>query len=181
VRPNTRVQRTRAARFARIGLPLTRHPLGRVGIAWVVAALAAVLSASPASVELSVTPLAAKPTVVVVEVRNPSDHAVSLDVIPSLELTSKPGAPAFWAPFRFAGPDHRLGANSRSPLSLSSRDVISVEIDLAALSWAEQGSSVWPSRGLREVVPAGTYSLVVTAGVEHGQQFKSAPARWVAP
>ena len=26
--PNTRVQRTRAARFARTRLPLTRHPLG---------------------------------------------------------------------------------------------------------------------------------------------------------
>jgi hypothetical protein len=26
--PNMRVQRTRAARFARIGSPLTRHPLG---------------------------------------------------------------------------------------------------------------------------------------------------------
>jgi hypothetical protein len=27
--PNMRVQRTRAARFARIGSPLTRYPLGR--------------------------------------------------------------------------------------------------------------------------------------------------------
>src|SRR5215472_18429485 len=41
--PNMRVQRTRAARFARIGSPLTRHPLGALRNLWFLLTLCASL------------------------------------------------------------------------------------------------------------------------------------------
>jgi hypothetical protein len=175
-----RVQRTRSSPSA-LREPLTRHPLGRVGIAWAFMAAAVSVFALPAGLELTVTPSAAKPTLMVVEARNTSARPVSLDLVPTVELTDKAGAHVFWAPFQLAGPDHRLGANGRSRLSLAGHGVISVEIDMAALSWAEKRSAVWPDRSLKAVVPAGTYSLVVAATGEKGLLIRSKPASWVAP
>jgi hypothetical protein len=106
-----------------------------------------------------------------------------MELIPAIELTGEGQADenGFWAVFQFAGPDHRLGANNQSQLSLPSRGTIRVELDLAALGWAKKTSAVWPERSLTTVVPAGTYSLVASATGEKGRYMTSRPVRWVAP
>ena len=53
MRPNTRVQRTRVARCARPGSPLTRHPLGRRSVLVVLAALLGTVASTARS---AVTP-----------------------------------------------------------------------------------------------------------------------------
>jgi hypothetical protein len=176
VPPNMRVQRTR---FASLRSPLTRRPLGRVGIAGVLMTIGVHLAAAPGDVSLSVTPSDSQATVVVIEARNTSKHPVSMNLIPSVELGE--GEATYWAPFRFAGPDHRLEANSRSNLSLPAGGVIHLALDLAALSWAEKRSSVWPNRPMKTVVPAGSYSLVVIGAGDGSERLVSKPARWVAP
>jgi hypothetical protein len=178
--PNTRVQRTRSSASPPRS-PLTRHPLGGVGFAVFLFALATVSSAAPGTVELSAKPSDKSSTTVVVEARNTSDEPISLVPFSAFELRAEgqKSELGFWARFSFRG-DHRATHKNRAAVAIPKGEVVRADINLTALGWSLLPRSNWWTGYLRSVVPPGRYLLVVTADSDNGQRFESAPVLWVA-
>ena len=158
--------------------PLRRLPRGRFADALAIAILIVQPAVAAVAVTLSVSLPEKAGTVAVVVARNSTDQPVSLDLVPSFELSpcGSGSADSFWAPFSFDASHRRLPANARSKLSIPARASVTEQIDLAALSWGRVISSEWPSRQLREVVPPGCYKLVVVGELKDGARLKS--TRW---
>lgn len=172
--PNPRVQGMRSTSPPS---PLSRQPLGRAGSA---AAIALCLGTATIAkgVSLSVSIREQSNTIAVVVARNPSGQAVSLNLVPSFEMSpcGSSSGDAFWAPFSFDPLHRRLPANARSTLSIPAGGEVKDQIDLASLGWDRVISAEWPSRGFRDVVKPGCYRLVVTGDVKDGKRLKS--TRW---
>ena len=97
---------------------------------------------------------------------NTSEDRVDLKTIPSFTLNEM----QYWCPVNVVGDDYNLTANARSDISLERGDQINLVIDVSKLGWDSGVSSVWPSKNLYSVVPAGKYRLRLDVEIVDGSE-----------
>ena len=106
------------------------------------------------------------PAIVFVTVENVSEDKVDLKTIPAFTLNEM----QYWCPVNIAGDDYSLPANARSNISLEKGAQINSVIDISKLGWDLGNSSIWPSRNLYSIVPAGKYRLCLDVEIVDGSE-----------
>ena len=104
--------------------------------------------------------------IVSVTVENMSEDKVDLNTIPAFTLNEM----QYWCPVNIEGDDYNLPANARSNISLEKGAQISSVIDISMLGWDLGTSSIWPSKNLYSVVPAGKYRLRLGVEIVDGSE-----------
>jgi len=106
------------------------------------------------------------PAIVSVTVENISEGKVDLKTIPAFTLNEM----QYWCPVNIAGDDYNLPANARSNISLEKGAQINSMIDISKLGWDLGISSIWPSKNLYSIVPAGKYKLRLDIEIVDGSE-----------